>query len=272
MKTNGFVKVWNVIYPILIYYVISNVVIYLAMLFLGVGEETYVQNYMLLQTISTAVALPVLYSFYRKDQLFMTVFYQRTSSELAELQRKSKILNGVLTFACGALAGLTLNNIIGATGLTELSQGYQNVTAHFYGGGLVFEILGAGILIPLVEELLYRGIVYGRLSDWLGIPGAALVSALIFGALHMNLVQFIYAFFMGLMMVYFLEKTHNLYGAALGHMGANLLTVLRTETGAFRWMESSPAAFWGVTVGMVVVCAILVLVLRGKKDEKRLKS
>ncbi len=265
MKTNGFVKAWNVIYPILIYYVISNVVIYLSSLFLGVGEETYVQYYMLLQTISTAVALPVLYNYYRRDQLTMTVFYQRTSNELAELTRDRKILNGVLTFFAGALAGLALNNIIGATGLVELSQGYQNVTAHFYGGGLVFEILGAGILIPLVEELLYRGIVYGRLSDWLGIPVAALVSALIFGGLHMNLVQFIYAFFMGLLMVYFLEKTHNLYGAVLGHMGANLLTVLRTETGVLSWMESSPAALWGTTVGMAVVCGVLLLLLGGKK-------
>lgn len=268
MKTNGFVKTWSVIYPILIYYAVSNVVIYLAGLFLGVNEDTYMQNYMLLQTIATAVALPILYNFYRRDQLMMTVFYQRTSNELAEIPKQKKILNGILTFACGALAGVALNNIIGATGLVELSLGYQNVTAHFYGGGLVFEIVGAGILIPFVEELLYRGIVYGRLSDWLGIPVAALISALIFGGLHFNLVQFIYAFFMGLLMVYFLEKTHNLYGAALGHVGANLLTVLRTETGAFHWMEKSPVVFWTVTVGMVVVCAVLVLVLRGKKDEK----
>ncbi len=81
----------------------------------------------------------------------------------------------------------------------------------------------------------------------------------------MNLVQFIYAFFMGLLMVYFLEKTHNLYGAVLGHMGANLLTVLRTETGVLSWMESSPAALWGTTVGMAVVCGVLLLLLGGKK-------
>lgn len=265
MKTNGFTKAWDVIYPILIYYAVSNVVIYLAMVFLGVGEETYAQKYMLLQTISTVVVLPILLKFYQRDQMLMTVFYQRTSNEWKETPKKRKMLNVALTFLCGALAGLALNNIIGVTGLAELSWGYQKVTSHFYGGGLVFEILGAGILIPLVEELLYRGIVYGRLSDWIPISWAAVASALIFGALHMNLVQFIYSFFMGLLMVYFLETTHSLWGAALGHMGANLLTILRTETGALQWMQKSTGAFWASTVVLLVLCAGLVLVLKGKK-------
>lgn len=265
MKNNGFVKTWNVIYPIFIYYVISNVVIYLAVLMLGVTEQQYARNYMMLQTIATAVALPVLYNFYRKDKLMFTVFQQRTANELSELSRYRKILNGIITFLCGAAAGLALNNIIGATGLAELSTGYQNVTNHFYAGGVFFEILGAGILIPLVEELLYRGIVYGRLCDWIGIPAAALVSALIFGGLHMNLVQFIYAFLIGLLLVYFLEWTHNLYGAALGHIGANLLTILRVETRALDWLEGSGAVFWLGTVLMLAVCGAGVLLLRRKK-------
>lgn len=266
MKTNGFVKAWSVIFPVFIYYVISNVVIYLAMLFLGVTEETYARHYMVLQTIATAVALPVLYNFYRRDQLMMTVFYQRTSMECKELPGKRKIVNGILTFVCGALAGLVLNNIIGATGLAELSAGYQNVTAHFFAGDLLFEFLGAGILIPFAEELLYRGIVYGRLSDWIGIPRAAFVSALIFGVLHFNIVQCVYAFFMGLLLVYFLERTRNLYGAALGHIGANLLTVLRTETGVLDWMEEGPVVFWISTVLMSAVCGGLIFLLKEKSE------
>ena len=266
MKTNGFIKAWGILYPIFIYYVISNVVIYLAALMLGVTQETYAQWYIVLQTIATAVALPVLYNFYRRDQLMMTVFYQRTALESREIPAGTKLFYGVLTFVCGALAGVVLNNVIGATGLAELSAGYQNVNAHFYSGDLLFEILGAGILIPLAEELLYRGIVYGRLSDWVGIPRAALVSSLIFGVLHFNIVQFVYALLLGLLLVYFLEKTHNLYGAVLGHIGANLLTVLRTETGLLDWMEQSPAVFWISTAVLAAVCAGLVFLLKRKKS------
>lgn len=265
MKNNGFIKVWNIIYPIFIYYVVSNVVIYLAALLLGVSGENYVECYTMLQTIATAVALPVLYRFCRADQMLFTVFQQRTAGEYRELTRKSKLINALLCFLCGALAGIVLNNIIGATGLAQLSAGYQEVTEHFWSGSVVFEILGPGLLIPLVEELLYRGIVYGRLSDWLGIPAAAVVSALIFGGLHFNIVQFIYAFFIGLLLVFFLEKTHNLTGAVLGHMGANLLAVLRMESSALDWMESSAAVYWISTAGMALVCVGLMMLLAGKK-------
>lgn len=265
LKNNGFIKVWNILYPIFLYYVISNVVIYLAAMLLGVSRENYVEQYTMLQTIATATALPMLYRFYRADQMMFTVFHQRTANAYQELAGKRKLLNALLCFLCGALAGVALNNIIGATGLTELSAGYREVAEHFWSGSVVFEILGPGLLIPLAEELLYRGIVYGRLSDWLGIPVAAVVSAVIFGGLHFNVVQFIYAFFIGLLLVFFLEKTHNLWGAVLGHMGANLLSVLRMESGMLDWMDSSAALCWAATVGMLLVCVGLMLLLAGKK-------
>ena len=56
LKNNGFIKTWNILYPIFIYYVVSNVVIYLAALLLGVSRENYVERYTMLQTIATAVA------------------------------------------------------------------------------------------------------------------------------------------------------------------------------------------------------------------------
>ena len=269
VKNNGFVKAWGVLYPILIYYVVSNVVIYLAALILGVSQESYVEQYTMLQTIATAVALPVLYRFYRADQMMFAVFHQRTANAYRELPGKRKVRNALLCLLCGALAGVVLNNIIGATGLAQLSAGYQEVTEHFWSGSVVFEILGPGILIPLAEELLYRGIVYGRLSDWLGIPAAAAVSALVFGGLHFNIVQFIYAFLIGIFLVFFLERSHNLLGAVLGHMGANLITVLRMESGALDWMDKSAAAYWSGTIGMALVCGGLAFWLaRGEHAVK----
>lgn len=261
MKNNGLFKAWNIIYPILLYYVISNVVMSLAIWAFGINETNYRESYTMLQTIAVAVSLPVLYGFYRKDQMLFTVFQQRMANNRRELSRQRKIGNAIGALITGALLGLVLNNIIGATGLAEISQGYQTVTTHFYAGGLLFEILGLGILVPLVEELLYRGVVYGRLCDWVGLLPAAVISAVIFGGLHMNLVQFVYTFFMGLFMVFLFEKTATLYGAVLGHIGANLLTVLRTETGILNWMNGSGVVFWGATIVMAVICAVIVLVL-----------
>lgn len=264
------IKIWNVVYPIFIYYVISNVAMYLFLFALQITEDTYSHYYTMLQTIATALCLPVLLGFYRKDRLLCTVFHQRLQYGAEEISTQGKILNGVLTFISGAMAGLALNQIITATGLIQVSEGYQNVTRHFYGGGLFFEVLGVGILIPIAEELLYRGIVYGRLADWLGIPAAAAVSALIFGGLHLNLVQFLYAFLMGLLLAYFLEVTHSLSGCILAHLGANLFTLLRVERGVLSWAEKSRAAYWGTTAAAAALAAALALILyrvcRGKEQ------
>ena len=272
MKHNSFLKIWDIAYPVLLYYVVSNIIMSLAVLALGITEINYAANYTMLQTMAAAVSLPVLYRFYRKDQLLFTVFHQRTGNAFKATSRRQKLVFGLLVFLCGALSGLVLNHLIGAIGLEGMSPGYQNVTAHFFAGDIFFEVLGVGILVPVVEELLYRGIVYGRLSDWVGIPKAAVISTLIFGGLHMNVVQLLYAGLMGLLLVFFLEKTHNLYGAVLGHMGANLLTVLRVETGCLDWMERSPAVFWGCTLGMAAVSLGIIGFLQGKLWAKEQKE
>ncbi len=264
------IKIWTILYPILIYYVISNVAMYLFVYALQITEETYSHSYTMLQTIATALCLPVLFGYYRKDRLLCTVFQQRLQQGTKENPTKTKILNCILTFISGALAGFALNNIITATGLMQVSEGYREVTAHFYGGGIFFEVLGVGILIPIAEELLYRGIVYGRLSDWLGIPAAMAVSALIFGGLHFNLVQFLYAFLLGMLLAYFLERAHSLMACICAHLGANLLTLFRVESGALDWVSKSQGAYWGATVAAALLAALLVWLLHCRNRPKSL--
>lgn len=269
MKNNTFVKIWNIIYPIFLYYVVSNVVIALAVTALSLTEERYREVYTLLQLIAMIIALPVLYRFWRQDKLLCTVFHQRTENGWKESDKRTRIGNAVLTLVCGALAGIVLNNLIGATGLTELSTAYQEVTNRFFAPDVWVELVSFGIVAPLAEELLYRGIVYGRLSDWMSIPVAALVSALVFSGLHFNIVQFAYAFPMGLLLVFFLERCHSLIYAILGHVGANLLTVLRVETGILNWMEQSQVIFWGSTIAFAVLCLLFIWLLNGKKINMR---
>ncbi len=57
----------------------------------------------------------------------------------------------------------------------------------------MLEILALCIVIPIVEELLYRGIVLQRCVAAFGERAAVFVSAAVFGLLHMNLAQFVYA-------------------------------------------------------------------------------
>lgn len=71
----------------------------------------------------------------------------------------------------------------------------------------MFELLGSCLVIPIAEELLFRGVVYKRLKLYFGVTPALIGSALIFGIMHVNLVQFLYAAVIGLLLAFVLEKT-----------------------------------------------------------------
>ena len=54
MKTTGAYKIWRIIYPIGIYYVVSSLAYFFLTLLLGAGEESY----MLRQMLCAAATIP----------------------------------------------------------------------------------------------------------------------------------------------------------------------------------------------------------------------
>ena len=178
-------KLWDVLYPVCIYFVVTAVT---AILLDYVLPES-VDSRLLRQLLTSFAALPFLYSFYRQDvrmqgELSMGAFGKPP---------KTRPLHLLVMFFTGGLLALALNNLLGLARIAEHSAAYRQVEQTFYTGRLALEIFALCAVIPLVEELLYRGIVYGRLRRWLGAAPAMLLSALIFGLIHMNLAQFIYA-------------------------------------------------------------------------------
>ena len=98
----------------------------------------------------------------------------------------------------GASLGMAVNNVIAMTPLIEASAGFQSANQAFFAGGVVFELLGSCLVIPLAEELLYRGVVERRLSLLCGSAPAIVLSAVIFGVMHWNVVHFLFECILGL--------------------------------------------------------------------------
>ena len=79
-----------------------------------------------------------------------------------------------------------------------------------------------GILGPIAEEFLFRGVIYGKLRDVFTVTQAAVISGAIFGIYHKNIVQGIYAALFGILLAYIFEKTRTIWGAIVMHMIFNL--------------------------------------------------
>ena len=63
MKDYKLLRIWEVIYPIGIYFVVTNVVMFVLNLMHTMTNE----NYMIYQIIATVIAFPFIYAFYRKE-------------------------------------------------------------------------------------------------------------------------------------------------------------------------------------------------------------
>lgn len=271
-------KAAGVVYPLLIYYVVITVAMSLVTAMavkLGIDPQ---KQYMAIQAIATAVTIPFIYYFYRKDRREPTACQLFLSQKFERKSKKEKVQDCILMFLTGAVAGIALNNLIGLTKLEELSLSYQEVESSFFAGGVFFEILGACILTPVLEDMLYRSVLYGRICDIL-VPYkepdteakkkrnhnnrimAILFTSFVFGMMHMNMVQFIYATILGIMLTWFVERSGHLLGAVLAHAAANLMSVLRVETPILCWMESSKTVFLVSTAGFAIAAVVLLVII-----------
>ncbi len=208
-------RFWEVLYPVFMYYAVTVAALYV-LHFLLPGE-TDVPVFR--QLLTSLASLPVLYSFYRQGKPFR-----------AAMQPKRTVLVSLLAFVSGVFFALALNNLLGMLRIADYSASYEQVSETFYSGRVALELLALGVVIPVTEEFLFRGIVYERAKNWLGPKRAALVSAVLFGVVHMNLVQFVYAFIFGILLAYFMERSGSFAAAAAAHMAANISSVLRAET------------------------------------------
>jgi len=83
--------------------------------------------------------------------------------------------------------------------LTETSQAVQ--TFALTSGWTAFAILAisAVIVAPIIEEIIFRGVVFSCLKKYINTPAAAIGTSLFFAAFHFNFIQFIPLFLLGMM-------------------------------------------------------------------------
>ena len=131
-------------------------------------------------------------------------------------------------FAAAAGAGIVGNQVFTwllnwlqqAAGLSNAAQ------ESLLSSGWTTLLLCSGFLAPLAEELVFRGLLYGNLRRMLPKWPAVILGAAAFGIFHGNLLQFCYAFSMGILLNLFCERQKGLAAPALCHMAANLAALL----------------------------------------------
>lgn len=233
-----------------IYFVVTAVMLFLLDFVLPDTKDSHLFR----QGITSAAVLPFLYSFYRQDSFLRGEPLGKKDFFLTKREAGTVFF----LFLAGGCFALALNNVLSVVHISDYSASYNRIRETFYVGKFFMEFCVVCLLAPLAEELLYRGIVYKRAKDWLGVWPGIVISAAFFGLVHMNLVQFVYAGAFGIFLGLFVEKTGKLHSAIAAHAAANLTSLMRGETEVFAFMDDSFLTMVFFTVFLFLLAAGLV--------------
>lgn len=167
---------------------------------------------------------------------------------------------------------IVANNLINLSNLATVSQAYQESSNSLYSIGFVAQIIGLGMITPIAEEFLFRGVIYKRLRNYLKPAMAIFWSALLFGVYHGNVVQLIYAFVCGVMLAWAYEKFGTIKAPILAHICMNITSLVLSQYNLFLWMFEDPIRLTVVTVGasslMATSYVLFVNMMRNEVAEK----
>lgn len=133
---------------------------------------------------------------------------------------KSKIENNNLikVFALGMMIAIFFNAFIYMlNGVVHITDGYKISNLP-----LMVTIVSSGIIGPILEELLFRGIVYNKLLEFNNHKKACVITSIMFSLMHFpNFITMIYTFFLSFIIIYLYDKYKALKAPITFHIGIN---------------------------------------------------
>ena len=133
---------------------------------------------------------------------------------------------------------------------------------------LVLEVITSIILAPIIEELLFRGVLFNRLKIRTGIVAAMIISSFIFAIGH-EFGGITSAFLFGICMCIIYLKTDNILMTMSIHFLNNLVAVLLEVGNADAFLFQMPLA--PITLLLSIVSGLLILVYIFE-ETKRLRA
>lgn len=139
-----------------------------------------------------------------------------------------------------------------------------------------FGLLSIALLAPVLEEMLFRGAIEGRLLRvWRNPWAAIVVSSLIFGIVHMNPAQIPFAFLLGMMFGWLYYRTGSLLPGIVGHVLNNSVAAINMILYADATLEEQvqdEAMMWLWAAIATVIFVLAALWLHRRLGDKQTAS
>ena len=205
--------------------------------------------------VAALVTIPVMLVLFHKDRM-MEKSAGIVPNKKAPVWKYFARLLMVLALSLG------FNNLVLIGNLASYDSAYEETLSTLYSASLPVQIICLGILVPICEELVFRGLMFKRLRERGPFWQAALYASAVFAFLHMNMIQMLYGFLMGLVFCYIYEKYGSVKAPVAAHIAVNLLSVLATEYHLFDWLIREPMRAGVLTVACAALASSMFLYIQ----------
>lgn len=135
---------------------------------------------------------------------------------------------------------------------------------------IIASVLAVAFVPAVAEEIMFRGAIMSTLRKY-GDGTAILVSAIIFGLFHTNMVQIPFAFIVGVILGWAVVYSGSMLPAILIHFTNNLFSVTSgtLQSNAERWNISEGILSLGVSIFVVIMAlsAIICAIKLSRQDK-----
>ncbi|WP_195972662.1 CPBP family intramembrane glutamic endopeptidase [Clostridium thermobutyricum] len=180
---------------------------------------------------------------YGKKNIFKTI-------KINKFFKKKNIKLIIVMTLSGMFLGIILSGIVGEfiTSNKFMINNVVNLKNSIL--GLIFML----IIAPILEEIIFRGILFNYLKKHCNVAFAIIIQAIVFGVFHGNVSQGVNAFVMGIILAIIYLYTNSLWGDILAHGLTNFLCLI--------------CGMYSVANGIFIITSIISIVILIKNREK----
>ncbi len=270
---NIFYQIWQALSPLVIYYIVYCA----AFLLLVTGCDAVVsllpgaaQAYVaaraamvteLLGGLAMVIGVLPLIPALRRE-------LAETRNDFDRQRRAQQTTSGIVcTLVLAVSSAVGLNVLLTLTGFVQSSEAYQDVARQQYSVAFGAGAVLFGLISPVAEEIVFRGLIFNRLRRFYGAAAAVIVSGALFGFYHGNLVQGVYGGCMGMLMAYVYLRLRGFFYPCLFHAAANLAVFALAQNAA---LHAHVFTVWGCAALLTV--AVIDVFLLEKMQRIKTKS
>ncbi len=180
--------------------------------------EEILKNAMLIVLISGVVFLIVI----------LLIYLIRKENVLKQLDlRKIRFIGIIPLILSGIFLNVFFTGLMSYIPIPEIYiESYVESYSIVEQGSFLISIISTLVIAPIVEEIVFRALVYGKLKKGMPKVVAAIISALLFAFMHGNIIWGIYTFILGIILVWIYEKFKSLTANIIVHFSFNLVGVI----------------------------------------------